>query len=378
MALKVGDKIRFLNAQGGGVICKILGKDMVEVTDQDGFDIPTLARECVLVSDSEQEDRLAGGSRPALRPGHSQPKPAAQSKSSAQAKETLLIHQRPQTESFDADEAPVDADLVQAERPEGERLSVYLAFVPFDVKQLSATSFECYLINDSNYELAYTIASGKGSLVYRRAAGFIQANTKTFIQELAKDDLNDFAALTVQLIAFKRAKAYEPKEPVSLRLKPNLTRFYKLHSFVENDFFEKDALLLPVVKDDALQADFDIQPEALSQAMRQKQPVTAPLSKSSKVSTNPLEFDLHISALLNNVHGMSPVAILEFQVNKFNEIMQKHLEQKGAKLIFIHGKGDGVLRQKIVSELHRKYPKCTYQDASFQEYGFGATQVTIH
>ena len=37
-----------------------------------------------------------------------------------------------------------------------------------------------------------------------------------------------------------------------------------------------------------------------------------------------------------------------------------------------------VLRRAILEELKRHYPTCEVQDASFKEYGFGATQVTIH
>ena len=51
---------------------------------------------------------------------------------------------------------------------------------------------------------------------------------------------------------------------------------------------------------------------------------------------------------------------------------------KGKKIVFIHGKGEGVLRQAIIHELNYRYKKYSYQDASFQEYGYGATQVTIH
>lgn len=36
-----------------------------------------------------------------------------------------------------------------------------------------------------------------------------------------------------------------------------------------------------------------------------------------------------------------------------------------------------VLRQTLIHELNYRYKSCTYQDASFQEYGYGATQVTI-
>ncbi|MDR0995820.1 MAG: Smr/MutS family protein, partial [Tannerella sp.] len=48
------------------------------------------------------------------------------------------------------------------------------------------------------------------------------------------------------------------------------------------------------------------------------------------------------------------------------------------RIVFIHGKGDGVLRAAIERELKTKYKNCSYQDASFREYGFGATLVTIH
>lgn len=39
--------------------------------------------------------------------------------------------------------------------------------------------------------------------------------------------------------------------------------------------------------------------------------------------------------------------------------------------------GEGVLRNAILKELKYKYKNCDVQDASFREYGFGATQVTI-
>ncbi|HCF81364.1 MAG TPA: DUF2027 domain-containing protein, partial [Porphyromonadaceae bacterium] len=47
------------------------------------------------------------------------------------------------------------------------------------------------------------------------------------------------------------------------------------------------------------------------------------------------------------------------------------------KIVFIHGKGDGVLKNTLLKEIKNKYKSCYYQDASFREYGFGATMVTI-
>ena len=45
--------------------------------------------------------------------------------------------------------------------------------------------------------------------------------------------------------------------------------------------------------------------------------------------------------------------------------------------MFIHGKGEGVLRSALVNELKYRFKTFQYQDASFREYGYGATQVTI-
>ncbi len=50
MAIKIGDTVRFLNATGGGKVTKIEQKNnLVYVEDADGFEIPVLAQECVVV-----------------------------------------------------------------------------------------------------------------------------------------------------------------------------------------------------------------------------------------------------------------------------------------------------------------------------------------
>ena len=45
--VKVGDRVRYLNAVGGGIVVRI-AKDIAYV-DEDGFETPVLARECVVV-----------------------------------------------------------------------------------------------------------------------------------------------------------------------------------------------------------------------------------------------------------------------------------------------------------------------------------------
>ena len=90
-----------------------------------------------------------------------------------------------------------------------------------------------------------------------------------------------------------------------------------------------------------------------------------------------LVVDLHIHELVDNTRGMSNADMLNLQIDEFSRVMDENLRNKGRKIIFIHGKGEGVLRNAIMKELNHRYKGHDVQDASFREYGFGATQVTI-
>ncbi len=90
-----------------------------------------------------------------------------------------------------------------------------------------------------------------------------------------------------------------------------------------------------------------------------------------------LVVDLHIGELVDNINGLSNADMLNLQVDEFARVMDENLRNKGQKIVFIHGKGEGVLRNAIMKELNHRYKGHDVQDASFREYGFGATQVTI-
>ena len=53
MSIQIGDKVRFLNSVGGGVVRGFRGKDQVLVEDEDGFEVPALIKECVVVGGND-------------------------------------------------------------------------------------------------------------------------------------------------------------------------------------------------------------------------------------------------------------------------------------------------------------------------------------
>lgn len=349
--MKIGDKVRFLSEVGGGIVKGFQGKDIVLVEDADGFDIPMPMRECVVIDTDDYNMKRKAAPAPKKEEEPAKPmKP-----------EMPAVQRQPETRG-------------------GDMLNVMLAFVPEDVKAISSTSFEAYLVNDSNYYLYYMYLSAEGKAWKARSHGLIEPNMKFLLEEFTKEALNEMEHVAVQFFAFKDGKPFSVKPVISVELRIDTVKFYKLHTFSESDFFEQPALIYEIVTNDVPAKKVYISAEDIQNALLQKKEVEKPKSQPivKRGSSNGIiEIDLHINELLDDAHGMSNSEILNYQLDKFREVMEKYKSKREQKIVFIHGKGDGVLRKALLDELKRKYNTCRYQDASFQEYGFGATLVTI-
>ena len=379
--MKIGDKVRFLSEVGGGKVVGFRGKDIALVEDADGFEIPMQVRELVVVETDDYN--IPTPQQKEKRQGSATTKSVAQEAVPYRGKIFEPV-QASQTREGDASQGFAqgvnDQFLVQQETKGSDMLNVYLAYVPVDIKQVSTTPFETYLVNDSNYYLYYTYSTIENRSCILHSHGLIEPNTKLFLEEFEKVQLNDLERVAVQCIAFKENKPFALKPAVSVELRIDVVKFYKLHTFQENDFFEEPALLYDIVRNDQLTKQLYVSEEDVKNALIQKKDVQ-PARKPSFNKDNRnaiLEVDLHINELLDNTHGLSNTDMLQYQLKKFVEVMEQYKNQQGKRIVFIHGKGEGVLRKAILDELKRKYARCKWQDASFQEYGFGATQVTIH
>lgn len=346
--MKIGDKVRFLNATGGGIVKGFKSKDIVIVEDSEGFDIPVLIRETVIIEPAN-ETQVRQSVKPEIT--------------------ASVVHEQ---------KIPEEKEEI-VETKEGEQITACLAYLPIDIKKINTTDYECYLVNDSNYYLYYNYMSRAESGWISRASGMIEPNTKLFIEEFEKNNLNELEKICVQLIAFKKDKPFKLKNPCSAEINIDVVKFYKLHSFKENDYFDDDAIIYYIIKKDLPVKELSISPQVIEEAMKEKNDNQRPRKQQAKKKpdTSFLEVDLHIEELIDNTSGLSPADILEYQLSKFREILEKNKSKKGQKIVFIHGKGDGILKKAILDELRNKYKTIYYQDASFREYGFGATMVTI-
>ena len=332
--MKIGDKVQFLSEIGGGKIAGFQGKDIALVEDEDGFQIPTPISDLVVTGSGEEYS----SSRSAVKKGGAEQVSETADPDtfnmSVKAKINATIDDElVEEDEYDAADREITYRAKVEERKGGNVLNLYYAFVPEDVKNISKSTFACYLV--------------------------------------------------------KRDKDFVAKPVCDVQFRIDKVKFYKLHTFQSNDFFETPALLYPVVKNDEvaqlkpIEAEKLIYVESDETETKSKKDVQSNVSysklkgleslntpkhaKSKKSSNEPLVVDLHANELLETTAGMGTSDILNYQLDYFRRTLEENKHNKGLHIVFIHGKGEGVHRYK-------NYP---YQDASFQEYGYGATQVTI-
>lgn len=393
--MKIGDQVRFLSETGGGKVAGFQGKNIVLVEDEDGFEIPMQINDVVVVGNEDYSTLHVVENKV-----QSKEKQDEDELDTRSIKERLRANQQIDIEESDSDPSVGYVPKIE-ERKGGDLLSVYIAFVPIDIHDITNTRFEAYIVNDCNYYIHYSYLSAEGASWSVRSVGEVEPNTKEFIEEFGRDNLNEMMHACVQLIAYKREKNFMLKPSVDVQFRIDPVKFYKLHTFQENDFFETPALLYPVIENDVPIRPLVVDAKQLKSEMygRSKTDGDTKVTKTAarrdelvrryeksqsksrpvnqRLKDDKIIVDLHADALLETTVGMSAADILDYQLDVFRKTLEQYKSKKGQKIIFIHGKGEGVLRQSVIHELNYKYKQYPYQDASFQEYGYGATQVTI-
>lgn len=379
--MKIGDKVRFLSEVGGGRVSGFQGKDIVLVEDEDGFEIPTSVRDVVVV---EQDDYAMGKMISAKMEAQQKAEEHAATElhQDSRSIKSILNDHDEQTDmhvdEYDAADREITFRAPVQEREGGNKLSAYLAFVPVDIKEITHTRFETYVVNDSNYYIHYSYLVAEGNAWTLKSVGEVEPNTKLFIEEFGREVLNDMGRIGVQLTAYKKDKPFLLKPAIDVQFRIDPVKFYKLHVFEENDFFEQPSLLFTIVDNDEVARPLVVDSKRLKEQMYKDEKIIAHEGKKKRLKDDgTLVIDLHADELLETTAGMNAADILHYQLDVFKKTMDENKKKKGQKIVFIHGKGEGVLRHALVHELNYRYKSCTYQDASFQEYGYGATQVTI-
>ncbi|MCT4616424.1 MAG: DUF2027 domain-containing protein [Marinifilaceae bacterium] len=339
MNIKIGDEVRFLNDVGGGRVVEIIDSNTVLVLNpDDDFEIPCLAKNLVVTKQAENS--------------------RAQEEEIIQEKFEHKLSSGKKIESLFADKTDVLA-----------------VFVPNSEENYLDSDMKLYLVNNTKYNILFSFYHNTGAGLKGIKQGKLESKSKIELSGYSRSEIGDIKNCLFQVI-FYQDGLNNPLKPFERLLKINPVKFRKESSYMETAYFRQPAVAFKL-NNDALEASIEnMSDKEFKNIIREKSKIVQ--KQQIKQNENEiLEIDLHINELIDSVVGMSNADILEYQLSKFHEVMRENHSKKGKKIVFIHGIGNGTLKKKIYEELKRKYSKLYFQDASFKEYGWGATMITM-
>lgn len=329
MKLRIGDKVRFLNEKGEGVITRFKDKLYAFVEMPDGFEIPYLMKELV--------------------PIHTE----------------LIISSEADNLDLNPESAVTDA--------------VYFVIEPDHELPILVNDYNIYLFNSSSYNLMFAYSIKDDAYFQTLKHGEVGAYQKILLKQVKVSFFKEYPYQKIECILFKNTH-YRAQIPIAE------TIFVSPSNLNQGQLIKHHEFKLPVyaflIKDEFVVAqniEQELSKEDISRLKTIKEfKSSARSSKSHKEQLKKLEreIDLHIEELVDNTKGLSNHEMLSVQLEKVEKELDKAMAAGVKKLIFIHGVGNGRLKMEIQNIL-KSTKGVTFQDASYKDYGFGATQVNI-
>lgn len=360
MTLKPGDKVKFLNDVGGGIITKVV-KDQAYVTIDDGFDIPVPLSQLVKISSDLPVER---DDKPVI--------PKAEMKKAKQEEKRKPVPAPEPEDDFEDEMSEVSVSPEPAN--DFGTLNMLLGFVAEDNRK-EGKLIHVFLINDCLYRSLYTFSTTQEGHYKTLKAGMLEDETKVFLYTFKAKELSGIQSFHIESIFYKKT-SFIPHEPLVYKLAVDTFKFTDSGNFIENDFFDEPAYIINITEMDLL-AEIEKASQHEQALLKDKTVKEVARVKQIKVAADTEEIDLHIEELTDNHKSLEAAEILDIQMSKFHIALEGAIRNNTRRVIFIHGVGNGKLKYEIRKELDSRYKKFRYQDASFKEYGYGATMVML-
>jgi Domain of unknown function (DUF2027)/Smr domain len=330
MKLRIGDKVRFLNEQGGGVITRYKDKETVFVEIEDGFEVPYPVK-FLVVTETE-----------------------------------LIVHQEAENLDIEPNVAPNE--------------SVFFAVEPDHELPLLTDAYSIYLFNQSSFNIHFTYSLKDGHLFQTLKNGELGPFQKLLLKKIKKSQLKEFPLHKIEILFFKKTH-YTAQLPVAEVILLN-EKIIANGVFIRNDEFKFPVLYFTLrehfINEQTRKIEltaYDMERLEKFKEFQHDQPKQSKPNKRNYLEEE-REIDLHIEELVDDLRGMSNGEMLNLQIKTFQKELDKAISENLKKIIFIHGIGNGRLKSEI-RHLLKSYPELVVQDGSYKKYGYGATEVII-
>lgn len=124
-------------------------------------------------------------------------------------------------------------------------------------------------------------------------------------------------------------------------------------------------------------ADFIDQPDLRKEKFKSTSKLLERYKKLNKFKyENTLEIDLHLEELVEFPNRLEDWQKLYTQINHAKKCIEAAQNEHVPRIVFIHGKGTGVLKTELRNMLGNTY-ELPFKDADYREYSTGATEVYL-
>jgi hypothetical protein len=346
MVINIGDKVRFLNDVGGGTITRVLNPKTVMVQTDDGFEVPTSVTD-LIKAEPESEKKMAPKDDVAFQ------KPELTTKSNKNA--------------FAAQLKQISAKEVVNAEPE----LLQLAIVP-QKRAPGESEYQFHLINEDKSDILYVLHSEQNGLLRKVEKGTLESGLEVELCSYTQAELLERSALHLQVL-FYGNNEYSYPDPLCFTLSLGGINLQQKQLFKINDYFEQPALLLPVIDNRFTRATYLTGGKVNLKPKDSSAKAVGAIKEDADIE----EIDLHIDQIIDNFREMTPGEIMDVQMARFRTALEGAIHSNTKRIVFIHGVGNGKLKYELRKALDQDYPRLSYQDASFAEYGFGATMVML-
>ncbi|MCC5920609.1 MAG: DUF2027 domain-containing protein [Cyclobacteriaceae bacterium] len=305
--MKIGDIARVIRGTEEGKIVKIIDAKTVEIEIEDGFSIPVLKSDLVVVA-SEERDFL-----------DDEP---------SEVKEKAF-------------------DLAKNERRPSSPLSdkgVYLVFEP-----LNDQDARLCLVNQTVFDVPFVLSEKVSDQLKGIASGVLVSDSFQSFGNYKLSNFDQWPIFFIQALFFKTGY-YLPRNGINLELSLSASKFFK--SKAKLKYFQSEVW--------ARQIDENIKATDLEKLKTKfKQEVAEDIVEEAIIkdvppkplSMVPKEVDLHIEALVEDFSRLSNADMLKIQLKEFEDKLNLAITCGADRICFIHGVGKGTLKREIQKRL---------------------------
>jgi len=355
MRFKIGDKVKFLNEMGGGVITSLIDNKLVKVETDEGFEMPVLSKDLIPDYREQEAEEI-----------HFEPHGQQQN----------AVHKNEEIPETEENSASSINPWGQTKEEKG----FYLLFEPHEQQWVLTGDLDILLVNHTPFDILYNLFLERNEKLEGVDYGSVPSESKVVLATITRDEIDQWLRGIIQIIIHETnpEKVFFPVHSV-IDIRAN--RFFSEGSYQTNTLTNEKAIISVIALqssfreavENAIQQKFDSEPQKTKAAVKRK----TPFIDKFRTDVGEAVVDLHIGEIVDNIAGLESRDMFRLQMNHFRKTLESAIAEGYRKITFIHGVGNGTLKNAIINEL-KEYEHLEGSAASIVKFGVGALDVSIN